>query len=78
MVGEATEERHLTLSDSHFGNQPIDLPLEVLLGKPPKMHRQVSRLPAQGQALQLDGATVKEAAECILRLPTVAERNNFV
>jgi len=78
VVGEATEERHLTLSDSHFGNQPIDLPLEVLLGKPPKMHREVSRLPAQGQALQLDGATVKEAAERILRLPTVAEKTFLI
>jgi phosphoribosylformylglycinamidine synthase len=41
VVGEATAEKHLTLSDKHFGNTPIDLPLSVLLGKAPKMHRDV-------------------------------------
>ncbi len=39
VVGEATEEKKLVLDDPHFGNRPIDLPLEVLLGKPPRMHR---------------------------------------
>ena len=43
VVGEATEERHLTVTDSHFGNNPVDMPLEVLLGKPPRMHRSVNR-----------------------------------
>ncbi len=39
VVGEATEKKQLVLEDSHFKNTPIDLPLEVLLGKPPRMHR---------------------------------------
>ncbi len=39
IVGEATEEKRLVLEDPHFNNQPIDMPLEVLLGKPPRMHR---------------------------------------
>jgi phosphoribosylformylglycinamidine synthase len=39
VVGEATEEKQLVLEDAHFKNKPIDLPLEVLLGKPPRMHR---------------------------------------
>jgi phosphoribosylformylglycinamidine synthase len=43
VVGEATEEPHLTVTDSHFGNSPVDMPLEVLLGKPPRMHRSVVR-----------------------------------
>jgi len=42
VVGEATEEKRLVLEDSHFNNTPIDLPLEVLLGKPPRMHRKES------------------------------------
>jgi len=41
VVGEATEERHLTVADSHFGNKPVDMDLSVLLGKPPKMLRDV-------------------------------------
>ena len=43
VVGEATEERHLTVADSHFDNKPVDMPLDVLLGKPPRMHRTVTR-----------------------------------
>ena len=39
VVGEATAERQLVLADEHFKNTPIDMPLEVLLGKPPRMHR---------------------------------------
>ena len=39
VVGEATEEKQLVLEDPHFKNRPIDLPLDVLLGKPPRMHR---------------------------------------
>ncbi len=78
VVGEATEERQLVLNDQHFGNQPIDLPLDVLLGKPPKMHRDVQRLKAQGEALQLEGVTPKDAAERILRLPTVAEKTFLI
>lgn len=78
MIGTATEEKHLTLSDSHFDNQPIDLPLDVLLGKAPKMHRDVVTLPAQGKALQLDGITLSDAAERVLRLPTVAEKSFLI
>ena len=43
VVGEATEKKDLVVADPHFANTPIDLPLEVLLGKPPRMHRQIGR-----------------------------------
>ena len=42
MIGEATQAEHLILHDSHFDNNPIDLPMNVLLGKTPKMTREVS------------------------------------
>ncbi len=51
VVGEAVAEQHLSLSDEHFDNKPIDLPLEVLLGKPPKMSRDVVSQKAQSAAL---------------------------
>ena len=50
------------------------MPLDVLLGKAPKMHREVTSLPAKGKPLNLSGVTVKDAAERIMRLPTVAEK----
>ncbi|MFZ3183679.1 MAG: phosphoribosylformylglycinamidine synthase, partial [Pseudomonas sp.] len=43
VVGEATAEPQLTVSDSHFGNNAVDMPLEVLLGKAPRMHRSATR-----------------------------------
>jgi len=44
VVGEATGERQLVLEDAHFSNTPIDMPLEVLLGKPPRMQRAAATL----------------------------------
>src|SRR5689334_10438390 len=43
VLGETTDDGRLCVNDSHFGNQPIDLPLELVLGKPPKMQRDVTR-----------------------------------
>lgn len=51
VIGEATEELHLNMSDAHFNDQPIDLPLDVLLGKTPKMTRDVQTLKVKGDAL---------------------------
>ncbi|QKJ88249.1 Phosphoribosylformylglycinamidine synthase [Paramixta manurensis] len=78
VIGEATEERHLTLSDSHFDNQPIDMPLDVLLGKTPKMTRDVTTLKVQGTALQRDDIVLAEAVKRVLHLPTVAEKTFLV
>ncbi|MDP4529732.1 phosphoribosylformylglycinamidine synthase [Alkalimonas delamerensis] len=78
VVGEATAEQHLVLSDQHFGNTPIDLPLNVLLGKAPKMHRDVASSQTAGEPLQLDSVTVADATERLLRLPTIAEKTFLI
>ncbi|QSX42659.1 phosphoribosylformylglycinamidine synthase [Shewanella cyperi] len=78
VVGEATEERHLSLSDTHFDNKPIDLPLEVLLGKPPKMSRDVVSKKAVSPALNQDAITVDEAVKRVLNLPTVADKTFLI
>ncbi|MBT1062828.1 phosphoribosylformylglycinamidine synthase [Bowmanella sp. Y26] len=78
VVGEATEEPHLTLADSHFGNKPVDLPLDVLLGKPPKMHRDVQSLQVTGSALVTEQISLAEAAERLLQLPTIAEKTFLI
>jgi len=78
VVGEATAEKHLTLSDKHFGNTPIDLPLSVLLGKAPKMHRDVASKQTAGKALDFAGVSVKDATERLLRLPTIAEKTFLI
>lgn len=74
VIGEATEEQHLSLSDTHFDNQPIDLPLDVLLGKTPKMTRDVQTRKAAGKALDRRDITVADAVHRVLHLPAVAEK----
>ena len=78
VIGEATAEQHLSLSDSHFNDQPIDLPLDVLLGKTPKMTRDVQTLKAQGSALDRQPITLADAVNRVLHLPTVAEKTFLV
>jgi phosphoribosylformylglycinamidine synthase len=78
VIGEATEALHLTLEDAHFGNTPIDMPLDVLLGKTPKMTRDVESLQAAGEALQRDAITLEEAVKRVLHLPTVAEKTFLI
>ncbi|RUO58784.1 phosphoribosylformylglycinamidine synthase [Pseudidiomarina insulisalsae] len=78
VIGEATEEEHLTLTDSHFNNTPIDLPLNVLLGKPPKMHRDVQSKKAEGAELATADISLEEAAERLLRLPAIAEKTFLI
>jgi phosphoribosylformylglycinamidine synthase len=78
VIGEATEEMHLSLSDTHFDDKPIDLPLDVLLGKTPKMTRDVATLNANGEALSRQGITIADAANRVLHLPTVAEKTFLV
>jgi phosphoribosylformylglycinamidine synthase len=78
VVGEATEEAHLTLSDQHFENNAIDMPLDVLLGKTPKMHRQVETKKLQTPAIDTSVMDLSEAAERVLNLPAVAEKTFLI
>ncbi len=74
VVGETTEARELVVGDGYFDNTPVDLPMELLLGKPPKMLRDVRRRPAPAQPLGLEAVQVADALERVLRLPTVASK----
>ena len=78
VVGTATKEQHLMVGDAYFENTPVDLPMDVLLGKPPKMLRDVQRLHFERPALDFDGVSVREAAYRVLRLPTVADKRFLI
>ncbi|KPN72563.1 phosphoribosylformylglycinamidine synthase [Neisseria sp. 83E34] len=78
MVGTATDDGHLQVRDDLYGNNPVDLPLNVLLGKPPKTTRsdhtvRPSEKPFSGSHIDL-----KEAAYRVLRLPTVTAKNFLI
>jgi phosphoribosylformylglycinamidine synthase len=78
VLGTATSDGRLLLSDAHFGNRPIEMPLGVLLGKPPKMVRKARRGAFEPKPLDLTGCDLREAALRVLRLPTVADKTFLV
>ena len=78
VVGTATEEKHLTLNDKHFENKPIDLPMDILFGKAPKMEREFNRQAVNLPALNLDGISVSDALQRVLRLPAVASKQFLI
>ena len=79
VVGTAEKRPHLTLSNEQGreGNS-IDLPLQILFGKPPKMERIFSRSKIETKPLDLAGVTVEDAVERLLRLPTIASKSFLI
>lgn len=78
VVGTATEERQLKVIDPQYGNDPVDMPMNVLLGKPPKMHRDVAHVQNDFPAIDLTRIELLDAAERVLRLPTVADKSFLI
>ena len=83
VVGEATTERQLKLLDSKQSDGadaalPIDMPMEVLLGKPPRMHRDVKRVPQQFAELDVTDTELAQAIAWVLQQPTVASKSFLI
>lgn len=78
VLGEATEDGHLDVDDPELGQAPVDLSLEMLLGKPPKMMRDVTHTANKSVPLNLDALDVKEAVKRVLRLPAVASKEFLI
>ncbi len=74
VVGQATAEHQLKVLDEHFSNAPVDMPLDVLLGKPPRMTRNVQHSEPSLPAFDVAGIEVKDAAYRVMRLPGVASK----
>ncbi|MGB0496646.1 MAG: phosphoribosylformylglycinamidine synthase, partial [Kangiellaceae bacterium] len=77
ILGIATEELHLTLNDEHFDNKPVDLPMDVLFGKAPKMHRSVSSSNVVKQSLQITDS-IDQVTNRVLSLPSVADKTFLI
>ncbi|MBT8144606.1 MAG: phosphoribosylformylglycinamidine synthase, partial [Gammaproteobacteria bacterium] len=78
VVGVATRERQLTVSDRRFGNTPVDMPMEVLLDKPPRMTRDVRSVPLSFAELDLTGISLEDAVTRVLRFPAVGDKTFLV
>jgi phosphoribosylformylglycinamidine synthase len=78
VLGVATAQQQLVLADSHFENAPIDLPMSLLLGKAPKMRRDVRRRPVVNTEFPTAGLDISAAAWRVLRLPGVANKTFLI
>jgi len=78
LVGEATAEAHLSLADAQFNNSPIDMPMGLLFGKPPKMLRDVSSKAPASTPLASKDLDLADAVRRVLRLPTVADKTFLI
>jgi phosphoribosylformylglycinamidine synthase len=78
VVGVATAEDQLTVHDKEFGNYPVEMPLPVLLGKPPRMIRNVTRETPRLAACDMSRIDLHDAIERVLRLPSVANKSFLI
>ena len=78
VVGETIAEEHIRLDDSHFSNSPIDLPMELLFGKPPKMHREVKSAQLPKTSFDASDLDLHESIKRVLALPAVASKNFLI
>lgn len=78
VVGEATKELRLVLSDSLLSTTPIDLEMSVLFGKPPKMSKIAETLNLLLVPFDTVGLNFATAAERVLQLPSVGSKNFLV
>ena len=78
VVGTATDDGHLQVRDDLYDNNPVDLPLNVLLGKPPKTTRNDQTVSQPTKPFSGSLIDLKEAAYRVLSLPTVAAKNFLI
>jgi phosphoribosylformylglycinamidine synthase len=77
VIGVATEERQLVLTDDGQP-APVDMPMNVLLGKPPKMHRDVTSVARTLAPLDLTGVDLQKSCIDVLSHPTVASKRFLI
>ncbi len=78
VLGEATLEQQLVVADPLFKNRAVDMDMDVLLGKPPRMHRDVVSVAPKLPVLDTGKVELKEALYRVLRLPTVADKSFLI
>jgi phosphoribosylformylglycinamidine synthase len=78
VVGEITGDGLLRVSDPKFASMPVDMPVDVLLGRLPRMQRRVRTVRKLRAALSTGGITLEESLERLLHLPTIADKSFLI
>lgn len=77
-VGIVTEREQLVLSDRLLGEAAIDIPMDVIFGKPPRMSRRVQHVDATSVPFDAEGIAIDEAADRVLRYPGVGDKRFLI
>jgi len=78
VIGKLTDDGNLVVTDREFDNRIVDMPMQMLLGNPPKMERNVERRPIPDTRLDLSDIELEEAARRVLRFPAVAAKSFLI
>jgi phosphoribosylformylglycinamidine synthase len=78
IIGTLTDDQQLVVNDVDFGNQPVNMPMSLLLGNTPKMSRDVVHQPSPESTLDLSGIELSAAISRVLRFPAVADKSFLI
>ncbi|MCL4155454.1 UNVERIFIED_CONTAM: hypothetical protein GTU68_045214, partial [Idotea baltica] len=78
VVGEATTEPNLLVEDNLLGDHPVDMPMDVLLGKPPKLEIDATRRAFASSEFDSTSITIEDAVERLMQLPCIASKNFLI
>ncbi|MGC2030686.1 MAG: phosphoribosylformylglycinamidine synthase [Steroidobacteraceae bacterium] len=78
VVGEITSDGRLLVTDPLLGATAVDMPIDALLGKTPRMTRDVRTLRKAPAELSTAGSTIGEALDRLLCLPTIADKSFLI
>ncbi|MBV9697039.1 MAG: phosphoribosylformylglycinamidine synthase, partial [Gammaproteobacteria bacterium] len=78
VIGTIDDSGRLVVEDPRDHTRPVDMPLEVLLGKPPRMRRAARSAPPATRPLAAADITLREATYRVLRLPAVADKTFLI
>jgi phosphoribosylformylglycinamidine synthase len=78
VVGEITGDGRIAVTDPLLSGRPVDMPVEVLLGKAPRMTRSVASIAKPRMPLGTEGITIAESLKRLLKLPTVADKSFLI
>ena len=78
VIGTLTDDGRLVVNDRDFDNRPVDMPMQMLLGNPPKMTRDVARVKRSMPELDLSNIEITDAVYRVLRFPAVADKSFLI
>ncbi|HEX4023425.1 MAG TPA: phosphoribosylformylglycinamidine synthase [Steroidobacteraceae bacterium] len=78
VIGEITADGMLVVHDQLFGDDPVHMPVQALLGNPPRMRREVRRAPTPQVEADCAAVPLREAVYRVLRLPAVADKSFLI